>query len=774
MADIQITTTVSSGGDIVSDVVDLGPIITSSVEGEVVINGSVTAGAPGATGDQGPSGLYISTDTPPETDVIWLDTDAPDNSVTADDILPDQTGNAGDYLTTDGTNSSWNDLSDDFVDLASDQNIGGAKTFTDTVNVNTTTRAVFLKTTSTTDHVQTNYLTGDMTQAITVPRTVTDGVINTDTSLVSATANFTGNDLGKTVSGTGIPTSTTISGVTNSTTVVLSAATTATATGVTVTITSTSSTPTAHGNSALNITSENSSNSSMFLSGVEKNRGTLKIAHRGYTDASDASAAAISIDLQTYYDSSGVHQVGVTGEKARGIFMTSTTDISSSGILGDAINVRFTTGKEDFRVTGSGKTILGSAIGTMPQGILDLRPPDSTTGLYIVQPATTGDAMLIQQTSGNTSNLLEMKRSSDNTVRLRVDSNLNLVVSGTAYSIIGSQIGGTSTTFGSGSGVLGLTNATTVPTTNPTGGIAIYSDSGVLKWRDTSGNIYPLNIVLPSGSIVGTTDTQTLTNKTLTSPVVNSPTGIVKGDVGLGNVDNTSDSTKNAASTTLTNKTFTLGANTFTGTTAQFNTALTDNDFATLAGTESLTNKTLGTTTISDAANIAVGSTTGTQIATATSQKLGFFAATPVVQQVATTDLGTVLSNLGLRASGTVYTITTSGAVSVSGSSTMTGSLRFGAGNSRTGTVTLTATTAVMNYCDATSAAFTVTLPAANAIGGQVLTLKKVDSSINAVTISRAGSDTIDGSTTYSLLTQYKSVTLVSNGGSVWYVVGSN
>jgi len=33
----------------------------------------------------------------------------------------------------------------------------------------------------------------------------------------------------------------------------------------------------------------------------------------------------------------------------------------------------------------------------------------------------------------------------------------------------------------------------------------------------------------------------TLTNKTLTSPVINTPTGIVKGDVGLGNVDNISD-----------------------------------------------------------------------------------------------------------------------------------------------------------------------------------------------------------------------------------------
>lgn len=40
-----------------------------------------------------------------------------------------------------------------------------------------------------------------------------------------------------------------------------------------------------------------------------------------------------------------------------------------------------------------------------------------------------------------------------------------------------------------------------------------------------------------------------------TSPAISTPTGIVKGDVGLGNVDNTSDATKNSASAVLTNKT---------------------------------------------------------------------------------------------------------------------------------------------------------------------------------------------------------------------------
>ncbi len=67
-------------------------------------------------------------------------------------------------------------------------------------------------------------------------QTLTDGVTNTDTSLVSATAAFVAADVGKTVSGTAIFAGTTISSVTNTTTVVLSHATTATGSSKTFTI----------------------------------------------------------------------------------------------------------------------------------------------------------------------------------------------------------------------------------------------------------------------------------------------------------------------------------------------------------------------------------------------------------------------------------------------------------------------------------------------------------------------------------------------------------
>ena len=73
---------------------------------------------------------------------------------------------------------------------------------------------------------------------------------------------------------------------------------------------------------------------------------------------------------------------------------------------------------------------------------------------------------------------------------------------------------------------------------------------------------------------VGTTGTGNYVKAT--APVLSAPTGIVKGDVGLGNVDNTSDATKNSATATLTNKTIDLASNTVQTTLALLNTAITD------------------------------------------------------------------------------------------------------------------------------------------------------------------------------------------------------
>ena len=71
---------------------------------------------------------------------------------------------------------------------------------------------------------------------------------------------------------------------------------------------------------------------------------------------------------------------------------------------------------------------------------------------------------------------------------------------------------------------------------------------------------------------------------------------------------------------------------------------------------------------------------------------------------------------------------------------------------------------------NATSGAVTVTLLASATAGdGFEITVKKTDSSINAVTVDGNGSETVDGTATYVLGSQYESVTVRSDGTN-WLV----
>ena len=53
---------------------------------------------------------------------------------------------------------------------------------------------------------------------------------------------------------------------------------------------------------------------------------------------------------------------------------------------------------------------------------------------------------------------------------------------------------------------------------------------------------------------------------------------------------------------------------------------------------------------------------------------------------------------------------------------------------------------------------------------GQVLNIKKIDNTANEVTITRAGSQTIDGTTVITIDVQYNSYSIQFNGTN-WYII---
>ena len=135
----------------------------------------------------------------------------------------------------------------------------------------------------------------------------------------------------------------------------------------------------------------------------------------------------------------------------------------------------------------------------------------------------------------------------------------------TALTVV--KINGTSLA-GLATGILKNTTITGVPSIaaawdfptlnqNTTGSAATITTARTIAGVSFDGSA---NIAIAStglsdtASIALLTTTQTFTNKTLTSPVINTPTGIVKWDVWLWNVDNTSNATERAATATLTNK----------------------------------------------------------------------------------------------------------------------------------------------------------------------------------------------------------------------------
>ena len=71
---------------------------------------------------------------------------------------------------------------------------------------------------------------------------------------------------------------------------------------------------------------------------------------------------------------------------------------------------------------------------------------------------------------------------------------------------------------------------------------------------------------------------------------------------------------------------------------------------------------------------------------------------------------------------------------------------------------------------NAASSNITINLPAALVGFNNKITIKKIDSSANTVTIDPDGAETIDGQSSYDLILQYDSITVTSDG-TQWYII---
>jgi hypothetical protein len=217
---------------------------------------------------------------------------------------------------------------------------------------------------------------------------------------------------------------------------------------------------------ALNVISDKPSDSAMYLTGHETARGTLKITHKnpGPETNSDASAAALSIDLQR-------NDIG--GTAAQGIVILA-TDGATTGNLILARN----NGRDDFVVKGSGRAGVGMSIGEVPEASLEVKQPDTTTvGLVVTGAASTTSALFQTKTSAGTATF-------------EVGASGAIVHRAISFYTNSLQLGSTSSDMGGSAGaVISMKNATTAPTTNPTGGGILYAEGGALKWRGSSGTV---------------------------------------------------------------------------------------------------------------------------------------------------------------------------------------------------------------------------------------------------------------------------------------------
>ena len=139
-----------------------------------------------------------------------------------------------------------------------------------------------------------------------------------------------------------------------------------------------------------------------------------------------------------------------------------------------------------------------------------------TDTLNIIGSTAANRGLLVKGAAGQTANLLETQDSAG-TALVRVNAAGSILLGGITMSPLGTHLYlpgcglwavdtvkafggiegaagknvavGSGGSFGGGAGVVSIANASTNPSTNPTGGGVLYADAGALKWRGSSGTV---------------------------------------------------------------------------------------------------------------------------------------------------------------------------------------------------------------------------------------------------------------------------------------------
>lgn len=230
--------------------------------------------------------------------------------------------------------------------------------------------------------------------------------------------------------------------------------------------------------SALSVESIHPNVPTVQISGQETGAATLKVVHSG---TSDSAASAVSINLKT------------AGTSASGLDISTPDGTTGGNLLRINSNSR-----DELVVKGTGRVGIGVSTGAAPAGVVEIK-----------QTAAGTVGLVVTGIGGNTADLVQIATSTANRVVINKDGNTTFsgtvttsstatlngattlagtnTVSGATNFTGAAQIGPTSTAAG-GVRVLGIGDATTIPSTTPSSGGVLYSESGALKWRDSNGN----------------------------------------------------------------------------------------------------------------------------------------------------------------------------------------------------------------------------------------------------------------------------------------------